>query len=320
MKIVVVGIANLQTALPVDGFPVPFEPRRSVTNQIRHTVGGVGFNQARTLSALGHMVALASPLGEDYPAAMFDAEAYRYTISTHLCQRVLPRTPRSVVLYDEAGHRQANVDLGGALDYVFQPEQLAPDLFRAKLVILGNVPMVLPLVAPLRARGKALAVDIQDVRGADNPYDEPFLQADYLNMSNDRVRGREREVLLAFREKSPARALMMTLGADGALILTRDLAEPVHVRAEAPAPNPTNTAGAGDLAFAVFLHRLLKIKDDPIEAARVAVEASNAYVASDAPHGAVEPEELLKILDVEPRSASAPSSAEIPWNSYAVDV
>lgn len=317
MKVVVVGISNLQTALPVDGFPIEYEPVRAVANGIRHTVGGVGFNQARTLAALGHMVALASPLGEDYPAAMFDAEAYRYSISTHLCQRVLPRTPRSVVLYDRTGRRQANVDLGQALNHRATIDTFSPDIFLARLVVLGNVRTTLPLIPPLRARGKTLAVDLQDIQGADNPDDEPFLEATYLNMSSDRVRGRERDVLLTLRDKSHAKVLTMTLSREGALVLPRDADEPVHVRAAKPVEHPSNTAGAGDLYFGVLLHALIEMQTDPVEAARLAVEASNAYVAHDASHGALAPDALRAILGValEP-AAEAP---DIPWNVYATD-
>ncbi|MDO5494316.1 MAG: carbohydrate kinase family protein [bacterium] len=318
MKVVVVGIANQQTALPVGGFPVEYEAVRFVPGQIRHTVGGVGFNVARTLSALGHMVALASPLGEDYPAAMVDAEAYRFSISTHLCRRDLRRTPRSIVLYDRTGRRQANVDLADAVDFTFSEEHLAPDLFRAKLVVLGNLDMVRPLIAPVVARGRRLAVDLQDVRGADNPHDEEFLQADYLNMSNEYVRGSEREVLLALREKSRARVLTMTLAEHGALVLDRTMAEPAHV--PAPEVEPRNTAGAGDIAFAKFLHVHLKLKEDPVAAMARGVAAASSYVATDAAQGTQTPAQLRTVLGLSPVNETASSAPEIPWNDFTIEV
>ncbi|HHW83563.1 MAG TPA: carbohydrate kinase family protein [Actinomycetales bacterium] len=317
MKVVVVGIANQQTALPVEGFPIEYSAARLVPNQIRHTVGGVGFNVARTLSALGHMVALASPLGEDYPAAMVDAEAYRFTISTHLCRRDLVRTPRSVVLFDHAGRRQVNVDLADAAEFVFSPEHLAPDLFRAKLVVLGNLDMVRPLIGPVLERGRRLAVDLQDVQGPDNPYDEEFLQADYLNMSNELVRGSEREVMLALRAKSRARVLTMTLAEHGALVLSREMDEPVHV--PAPAVEPYNTAGAGDIAFAKFLHATLKLREDPVTAAARAVAVASSYVASDASLGPQTPDQLRAVLGLSPRAETAASAPEIPWNAFATE-
>jgi len=256
MKVVVVGIANQQTAVPVEQFPIPYSTTRHLTGQIRHTVGGVGFNVARVLATFGHAVALAAPLGEDYPAAMIDAEAYRYGVSTHLCRRELRRTPRSVVLWTKGGRRQANVDLTDAASFVFEEDGLAPDLFRAKLVVLGNIDMTRPLVTPIVQRGQRLAVDLQDIQGPDNPWDQDFLAADYLNMSNVNVEGREAEILFALREKSRARVLIMTMDSRGALVLERGASEPVQV--PAPSVPVLNSVGAGDTFFATFLHHHLQ--------------------------------------------------------------
>ncbi len=317
MKAVIVGIANQQTALPIGQFPVEYEARRYLPGQIRHAVGGVGFNVARTLSSLGHMVALAAPLGEDYVAAMIDAECYRYSISTHLCRRELSRTPRSVVLHDDEGRRLTNVDLADAVDFVFQPEHLAPDLFKAKLVVLGNSDMVLPLIDPILANGKRLAIDLQDVRGPEDPGDQPFLNADYLNMSNERVRGTEREVLLALRERSRAKVLSITLGAEGALVLTREATEPVHVPAPAAATT-RNTAGAGDVAFATFLHAHLSLKQDPVDAWAHAVGVATNYVEKLGAEGRLRRETFQQILSLE-KAPDTSSSPEIAWNAFSVE-
>lgn len=317
MKVVVIGIANQQTSLPVGAFPIPYESVRFLTGQIRHTVGGVGFNVSRALSALGNMVALASPLGEDYPAAMIDAEAFRYNISTHLCGRELARTPRSVVLFDDTGRRQVNVDLTDASGFVFQPADLAPDLFRAKLVVLGNVDMVRPLIAPLRDEGKRFAVDLQDVTGPDNPWDTDFLQADYLNMSNVRVEGAEREVLTAIAAKSRARVLSMTLGAAGALVLARGWDAPVHV----PAPEVTavNSVGAGDVFWAVMLHHLVEMHTEPVTAVQLACAAGARLVEAEPLTASSDPSVLGAIVGVPEGTPTAASAPEIGWNAFTVE-
>lgn len=315
MRVVVVGIANLQTSLPVDHFPVEYTAQRYLTGRIRHTVGGVGFNVGRALSALGHMVAVASPLGEDYPAAMIDAEAYRFNISTHLCRRELHRTPRSVVLYDAAGRRQVNTDLTDAIDFVFRLEDLEPDIYRAKLVVLANLDMVRPLIEPLHARGRRFAVDLQDIQGPDNPYDQQFLAATHLNMSNEMVRGYEREVLLALRAKSDAEVISMTLGAAGALVLTPTMGEPVHVTA--PRVHAVNSVGAGDVYWAALLHHLIKGKADVVTAARLGCEAAARSVASPPVHGGISVEEIRAILGFEAADPPSAKTPEIGWNVYS---
>lgn len=315
MRVVVVGIANLQTSLPVGHFPVEYTAQRYLTGRIRHTVGGVGFNVARVLSALGHTVAVASPLGEDYPAAMIDADAYRFNLSTHLCRRQLRRTPRSVVLYDTLGRRQVNTDLTDSIEFVFQPEDLEPDLYRAKLVALSNLDMVRPLIEPLRRRGRRFAVDLHDIQGPDNPYDQQFLAATHINMSNEMVRGYEREVLLALRGRSDAEVLSMTLGADGALVLTPSMAEPAHV--PAPAVDAINSVGAGDAYWAVSLHHLVKEKADAVTAARHACAAAARLVASPAVYGASSIADLRRALGLDPAEIPATTSPEIGWSVYS---
>ena len=317
MKVVVAGIANQQTALPVDAFPVEYSPTRYLTGQIRHTVGGVGFNVARALAVFGHAVALAAPLGEDYPAAMIDADAYRYGVSTHLCRRELRRTPRSVVLWSTDGRRQANVDLTDAADFVFEPEHLDPDLFRAKLVVLGNIDMTRPLIRPLVERGSRFAVDLQDVQGAGNPWDADFLAADFLNMSNVHVQGREAEVLLALREKSRARVLTMTMDSAGALVLERGAAAPVHV--QTPVVPVLNSVGAGDVFFATLLHHLVKSKLPAVDAARLACASGARMVATDLASATMDPDELRAILGLQRLDEHTPFSAEMRWSSGSAD-
>lgn len=312
MKVVVVGIANQQTAVPVEQFPIPYSTTRHLTGQIRHTVGGVGFNVARVLATFGHAVALAAPLGEDYPAAMIDAEAYRYGVSTHLCRRELRRTPRSVVLWTKGGRRQANVDLTDAASFVFEEDGLAPDLFRAKLVVLGNIDMTRPLVTPIVQRGQRLAVDLQDIQGPDNPWDQDFLAADYLNMSNVNVEGREAEILFALREKSRARVLIMTMDSRGALVLERGASEPVQV--PAPSVPVLNSVGAGDTFFATFLHHHLKGKLPAVDSAWLACVAASKMVATDLATSTLDPDELRSILGLRMDEEGSPLAPDVRWS------
>lgn len=312
MRVVVIGVASQQTSLPVGSFPLEYEPQRSLTGQIRHTVGGVGFNVARVLSVLGDMVALASPLGEDYPAAMVDAEAYRYNISTHLCRRELLRTPRTVVLYDNAGRRMVNSDLTDASDFPFDPADLLPDVKRAKVVVLANMTLTQPILEPIRQAAKRLAVDFHDVVDPLSDKHRAFLSADFINMSNEHVRGHETELLLRLREESDAKVLSMTLGPDGALILTREMERPVHV--PTPDVKAVNTVGAGETYWAVFLHHHLADKMDAVQAAERGCQAAARQVASRPLVSGTDVNGLRAMLGLRPESSSIP--AEIGWKPY----
>lgn len=310
MRVVVIGIANQQTSLPVDTFPIEFEPWRNANGQIRHTVGGVGFTVARVLSTFGNMVALASPMGEDYPAALIDAEAYRYNISTHLCRRELVRTPRSLVFYDSQGRRMVNSDMTDAAGFVFDPEDLLPDVSSAQLVVLANLPLVRNLVEPLRGAASVYAIDLHDIRDPQNPKLTPFLSADLINLSNDHLHGKELEVLEYLRENSEAKLLSMTLGADGALILTPDMDQPVHI--PVTSVEAVNTVGAGEFYWAVTLQYFVNAGLSAVEAATLGCEAATRMVASPAIHTPTNIDDLRALIV--PPDSRTEQPGEFAWS------
>jgi sugar/nucleoside kinase (ribokinase family) len=278
MKAVVAGIASQEMLLPVDGFPVPYDRVRRVPHQISTSVGGVGFAVARTLAALGDEVHLAAPLGEDAAAAAIDAAAFRFGVTTALCTRTLPRTPRAVVLVDPAGRRQVNTDPGDAASARLDPDVLPEPLRTTDVLVLDHIPMCVPLVRVAAEAGVPVAVDLQEVRAVVSPDHEDFLAADLISMCNERVRGREEEVLLAVRGRSAARLLVMTLASDGVLVLTPELGRPLHVPAHdvGDVPNP---AGAGETFFAALVHYLYGARLSPLAAVGRAVVAA-AWVIS----------------------------------------
>lgn len=312
MRVVVIGIANQQTSMPVDSFPFDYAPWRPVNGQIRHTVGGVGFNVARVISTFGNMVALASPIGEDYPAALIDAEAYRYNISTHLCRRELVRTPRSVVLHDPSGRRMVNSDLTDAADFAFDPEDLLPDVERADLVVLASLPLVRPLIAPLRDAAKLYAVDLHDVRHPEGTSIRDFLAADLINLSNEHLRGREFEVLKSLREDSSAKLISMTLGEEGALILTPEMDDPVHIPVRKV--DAVSTVGAGEVYWGVTLHYFVKGGLGAVDAATMGCEAATRMVASPTVYAPTSIEDLRDLIVPQGESASSP--ADIAWSTF----
>lgn len=278
MRAIVAGIASQEMVVPVDGFPIPYSDLRWVPHQIGTSVGGVGFAVARTLAALGDEVQLAAPLGEDAAAAAIDAAAFRFGMTTALCTRTLPRTPRAVVLVAPDGRRQVNADPGDAASAHLDPDLFPGPLLTADVLVLDNIPMCAPLVAAGAAAGVPVAVDLQDVRGVENPDDAPFLAADVLSMCHERVRHREEETLLALRDRSSARLLVMTLAEQGCLVLAPEMARPVHVPAHdvGPARNPS---GGGDAFFGALVHYLFAERVAPLTAVRRAGVAASWVIS-----------------------------------------
>jgi sugar/nucleoside kinase (ribokinase family) len=265
MKAVVVGIANVQTSVPVDGFPVPYTPARYLPGRLDTVIGGVGFTVAAALAGLGDTVRLCAPLGDDVLAAQIEAEASGLGIDLHLSGRWLRRTPRSVVLFDPGGRRMISTDLGDVLTLALPAAPFAAAVEDADVVVLGNLDLCRPLLPIARGRGRLVAVDLQDVHGLDNPYDRDFLTADVLVMSHERLAvapgrsGVHEAFLLALRRRAPtARLVVLTLGAGGSLALTPELDRPLHTPAvDLAGAEPGNTAGAGDTFLAALLHHLV---------------------------------------------------------------
>lgn len=257
MHAVVVGIANIQTCLPVDRFPHDYEPTRYLPGEIITTVGGVGFNVARTIAALGDTVSLMCPLGSDVAASAVVDEAAHLRIDTASAKRFPGQTPKSVILHDPAGRRQINTDLGCALDATFTDAQFRSAARGASFAVMGNLDFSRTLLRAARDIALPIAVDLQDVQGLDNPYDDDFLAAaDILVMSHERLTVAHEEFLFGLRHKSQARLMVLTLGAGGSLALTPEMTRAVRTPAARIGPT-ANTTGAGDTFMGALLHYYL---------------------------------------------------------------
>lgn len=275
MHAVVVGIANLQTFLPVDGFPHCYTPTRYLPGEITTSVGGVGFNVARTIAALGDTVSLMCPLGSDVAASTVLAEAARLGIEAASATRLLPATPQSVVLHDTEGRRQINTDLGCALSATFTDAQFKSAARQASVAVLGNLDFSRPLLRAARDLDLLVAVDLQDMQGLDNPYDDDFLTAaDILVMSHERLTVALDDFLMMLRDKSRARLIVLTLGAGGSLALTPQMSRALHTPA-ARVGRTANTTGAGDTFMGALLHYYLSARQ-PLEQALTHASATAA--------------------------------------------
>ncbi|WP_413451773.1 carbohydrate kinase family protein [Georgenia phoenicis] len=234
MRVVVVGMAYAVVTLPVEDFPVPYRAVRDVP--ITASVGGSGFTTARTLAALGDEVYLAAPLGEDAEAAAVDAAAYRYAVNSAMCPRSLARSPRAVVL-EGGGRRQISRDLGEARTAHVELDLGA--LATSDLVMVDGVLPTAALISSAQATGVPVAAALGTVAAPPRLEQQPYLAADLLVMGHcpDTGPDGEVELLHAWRRRSGARLVVLTLGARGAIGLAGDGGELLHV--------PARDLGAG---------------------------------------------------------------------------
>ena len=110
-KILISGLVNTETTVPVRKFPVDYYPIDYPFFGVNTAVSGVGYNIALAMKTLGDKVQLLSMTGTDFPAAYIKNELAEAGISAEYLKPKLTATPSSVVLYDETGRRQIYCDL-----------------------------------------------------------------------------------------------------------------------------------------------------------------------------------------------------------------
>ena len=273
MRAVVVGMAYTVIALAVEGFPVPYRPVRDVP--ISMSVGGSGFTAARTLATLGNEVYLAAPLGEDADALAVDAAAYRFGINSAMCPRSLPRSPRAVVLEDGDGRQQISRDLGEARTASVELDLGA--LATCDLLAVDGVLPTAALMSAAQGAGVPVAVGLGTTTTPPALGQQCYLGADLLVMGHD-PRVDELELLRAWRRRSSARLVVVTLGSRGAIGMARGTQEVVQVPARDLGPG-ARPAGLGATYFAALTHCVLARGCDPRTAMHYAATAAAWTIA-----------------------------------------
>lgn len=290
MKCIVVGRVHQRTAVPIQAFPVQASPVPTRTEGIRHFVGGAAFASARTLAALGNEVFLAAPLGEDYPTALVDTQAFRFRISTHLCPRILQRTPRAVVLCDPHGHCHIMEDPGDDRPLSVQADDLQPELADADLLVITDPNIAPELLGSAADSPLTTAVDLQAVTPdifvpTSRAYQRrvaPFRQADIIAASAQFIPEGSR--LARFLAASTAaRIIIITQAENGCLVMERDErgewpSGPTHLQVS-PVPAVAGL-DAGDTFLATFAHRLIVEGNPAVAAASYANRVTAAVIAA----------------------------------------
>jgi sugar/nucleoside kinase (ribokinase family) len=254
-KIVVAGVASLYMSLPVEEFPVRYEPSCSPA-WLRAGVAGAGRHVAQILRRLGNEVNLCTVVGRDPPGDLIRAELS----ATGLLGAGTIDAPASslgVVLVAPDGCRMGHPYLTtvNAVEY-------PADIFRqnargSDLAVLTNTRFARPLLKHARQLGIPIAVDVHLIADPADEYNRPWLEAaDIVFCSHERLpcppAGWIRQIFARYPGCGVAG---IGCGSDGCVL---GLPDGRLVRVPALAPRGVvNTAGAGDTLFASFLHTWL---------------------------------------------------------------
>jgi ribokinase len=272
--ITVVGSINLDLVVTVERHPSPGET--VLGGDCRQLPGGKGANQAVAAARLGSAVAMVGRVGNDAQGSWLRGALSGERVDvTHVREDRHAPTGMALIAVDARGENtivvspganacvsakdvRAARDLVGEADVVLLQHEVPEDAVAAAIETAGGTVVLNP--AP--ARGLAGRVDVLVPNRGE--------LAPLAHASGD-------PVALA-RSIAGARAVVVTLGADGAVVVEGERVE----RVPAPRVKAVDTTGAGD-AFCGALAQALADRAELVEAVRWAVRVAAVSVTR---HGA----------------------------------
>lgn len=260
--ILVVGSLNTDLVVRTPRFPRPGE---TISGEDLQTIpGGKGANQAVAAARLGASVAMLGRVGGDDFGDMLLENLKSNHVDVSLVRRADAATGTAIIIVDENG--QNSIVLSAGANGKVGPEDVAAARFQDfKLLLLQlEIPLETVICAARRARENGLQVVLNPAPARSLP-DELIRLTDYV-VPNESELGllTDQEVNDAASAESAARrllergprAVIVTLGSRGALLVTQE--EATHV-------NPfkvdvVDTTAAGDAFIGGFASALLQEK------------------------------------------------------------
>jgi acarbose 7IV-phosphotransferase len=293
-KIVVVGVTSLYMSVPVDQFPVRYQPSRS-PNWLRAGAAGAGCHIAKILRALGDEVNLCTVIGRDPPGALIRTELAGEGLLGP-CVVEAQASSLGVVLVAPDGRRMGHPYLAMVNSVEYPADVFRQSLRGADLAILTNSRFARPLLRHARRHGVPIAVDVHLITDIDDCYNQPWLEvADVIFCSHERLPCPPAEWVKRVFERYPGCAIAgIGCAAAGCVLGLRD-GRLVQVPAAAPR-GIVSTAGAGDTLFASFVHGWLAT-GNPIKAVERAVLCAGWAIGDSFPCEATLTGEQVDILE-----------------------
>jgi ribokinase len=269
--IALVGSINLDIVVGVDRHPAPGE---TVLGDDRQELpGGKGANQAVAAARLGAEVAFVGRVGDDDAGRRLrDGLAAEGVDVTHVRVDADASTGVALIAVDRAGENTIVVSSGANARVSVTDVEAARDvLANAAVTLVQHEVPEDAVAAAIASAGGTVVLNPAPARPIVAPVDVLVPNRGEL----EALVGRAGDPVELARGLEAARAVVVTLGSEGAVVVEGDLV----ARTPAPKVDAVDTTGAGD-AFCGALAQALDAGADLVEAARWAVRAAAASVAT----------------------------------------
>jgi ribokinase len=273
--IAVVGSINLDIVVAVERHPAPGE---TVLGGDRLELpGGKGANQAVAAARLGAQVAFVGRVGDDDAGRRLrDGLAAEGIDVVHVTVDPDAPTGMALIAVDRTGENTIVVSSGANARVSAADVEAAHDVVAGAGVTLVQHEVPEEAVAAAIALGRRVVLNPAPARPIVAPVDVLVPNRGELEM----LAGRAGDPVELARGFDAARAVVVTLGSEGAAVIEGDRVE----RIAAPKVDVVDTTGAGD-AFCGALAQALDAGADMVEAARAAVRAAAASVTKPGAQG-----------------------------------
>jgi sugar/nucleoside kinase (ribokinase family) len=208
---------------------------------------------ALALRALGVPVTMVDAIGDDDAGDRIRATfaALRVPLSAALAP---VGTRRAVNLMDTEGRRLSFYDARDSPGYRLPPESYRPLLPAARHAHVSIMDWARHVLPELREARLSVSTDLHDWDGANTHHQDFAYSSDLVFVSAANLGVRAPDVAADILRHGVATLVVVTAGADGARLFTRDAPDvPVHQPAVDPGAPIVNTNGAGDACAAAFV-------------------------------------------------------------------
>lgn len=297
-RIMVIGMTRLAMTVPVDAFPLHYDPFRRTT-WMRCAMVGAAYNIASALSALGSAPNLCTLVGKDDAGEVMRTALKRRGLDGRGVVEA-EESAKTVILVEPEG-RVARSSWTAEYRFDYPMERYFEQAVGADLAVVTSHPFGLPFLKISKDLLRLpVAVDLHMAADLDDERQQPWFEsADVLFCSHERLRCSPEEWIgEVFRRYPGCRIAAVGRGEQGCTMGVWD-GRLVDIAAVTPRPI-RSTDGAGDALFASFLHLWLT-SGEPVEALESAVLFAGWKIgAESASDGFVSSSELAALRRVYP--------------------